>query len=130
LENQQWHQVTGRQAEQDQINQMVANEMKKRPAEVWLERMIAERLPVAPINDFSDAANDPQVVYRGVIHTLDHPVSGPIRVVGPGWKMTGPEPEMRPPPLLNQHMDDVLQSWLGWDEGQITAFKKAIGKHD
>ncbi len=129
LENTQWHQVAGRKADQDHMHQMVANEMKKRPAKVWLERMVAERLPAAPINDYSDAANDPQVVYRGLIRTLDHPVSGPIRVVGPGWKMTGPESEMRPPPRLNQHMDEVFKSWLGWNEGQITAVKKAIGTH-
>lgn len=130
LQNQQWHQVAGRQADRDQIDQMVADEMKKRPAQVWLQRLIAERLPAAPINDFSDAAHDPQVVHRGLIRTLDHPLSGPIRVVGPGWKMSGPVPEMRPPPLLNQHMDEVLQCWLGWDAGQITAFKKASGKHE
>ena len=108
---------------------MVADEMKKRPAKEWLERMVAERLPTAPINDYREAANDPQVAYRGLIRTLDHPVSGPIRVVGPGWKMTGPESDMRPPPRLNQHMDEVFHNWLGWDAEQITACQKAIGTH-
>ncbi len=128
LENKKWYEVNGRYEDQDQIHCMVAARVATQTADYWLPRMVANRLPNAPINDYEDAANDPQVAHRELIRTLDHPKSGPVRVVGPGWKIKDTETEMRPPPLLNQHMYEVLEDWLGWNEGQINEFRKEVGQ--
>jgi formyl-CoA transferase len=130
LENEKWHKVTGRYEDQDQIHDMVADVIAARPADYWLARMVKNRLPNAPINDYEDAANDEQVVFRELIRTLDHPKSGAVRVVGPGWKINGTETKMQPPPLLNQHMDEVFADWLGWDQEQIMAYNEKVGRDD
>jgi len=128
LDTEKWHAVNGRYEDQDKIHDMVAAKVATQPADYWLPRMVANRLPNAPINDYEDAANDPQVAHRDLIRTLDHPKSGPVRVVGPGWKIKDTETEMQPPPLLNQHMDEVLEGWLGWSDAQINEFRKEVGQ--
>ena len=72
--------------------------------------------------------DSPQVAHRELIRTLEHPKSGSVRVVGPGWRIKDTETEMQPPPLLNQHMDEVLEGWLGWSNDQINEFRKEVGQ--
>lgn len=91
----------------------------------WIERLRAERIPFAPVNDYAEAVADPQVVHRGLIHTLDHETAGRIRVVGPPWRTPGVPTRMTPPPLLGQHTRDVLAGWLGWDAARIDGFEAA-----
>jgi crotonobetainyl-CoA:carnitine CoA-transferase CaiB-like acyl-CoA transferase len=130
LENEKWLKVAGRHEDQDEIHDRVADIIATMPADHWLTRMNAERLPNAPINDYKDAAEDVQVAHRGLIRTLEHPRAGPIRVVGPGWRISGTETPMAPPPLLNQHMDEVLADWLGWDAAAVEHFRKEVGQDE
>jgi crotonobetainyl-CoA:carnitine CoA-transferase CaiB-like acyl-CoA transferase len=36
-----------------------------------------------------------------------------IRLVAPPWKTSLPAPPLKPPPLLGNDQDEVLQEWLG-----------------
>lgn len=84
--------------------------------------MTAERVPFAPVNDFVDALADEQVAYRGLVHQVEHPVSGRIRVIVPPWIGTGAAAEITPPPLLGQHTALVLRTWLGYADNDIEHF--------
>ena len=79
------------------------------------------------MNDFAEALDDPKTVHRGIVRELDHPASGPIRVVGPPWVMTGSQAEMTPPPLLGQHTEEDLGGWLGWAPDRIGACLTGAG---
>ena len=93
----------------------------------WLARLDAARLPYAPVNDYTQALADPQVAHRGLIHEVDHPQSGGIKVVGPPWITTRGSAPITPPPLLGQHTEEVLGTWLGWDADAIAAFAGSSG---
>ena len=93
-----------------------------RTAADLIPQLEAERVPIAPVNDYAEALADSQIAHRELFHTIDHPTAGRIRVVGPPRIMTGPEADVGPPPLLGQHTDDVLASWLGWDAEKIERF--------
>lgn len=80
------------------------------------------------MNDYAEALANPQVRHRGLIRELAHPRSGRIRVVGPPWIMSSPQAEMKPPPLLGQHTEEVLRDWLGWDEERIGRFRAEEGR--
>jgi crotonobetainyl-CoA:carnitine CoA-transferase CaiB-like acyl-CoA transferase len=86
-----------------------------RPAADWIARLEAERIPYAFVNNYADALDDPQVHHRGQVKRIEHPVSGPIRVVGPPWAMSEYSETMTAPPLLGQHTQEILASWLGLD---------------
>jgi crotonobetainyl-CoA:carnitine CoA-transferase CaiB-like acyl-CoA transferase len=68
-------------------------------------------LPCALVNDYLQAA------HRNLVRTLQHPVSGEIRVVGPPWNMSATEIHMDAPPLLGEHTAAVLKDWLGIETG-------------
>ncbi len=80
-------------------------------------------MPFAHVNNYAEALADPQILHRSLIHTLEHPKSGPIRVIGPLWIMTGYQAEMEPPPLHGQHTEEVLGGWLGWSGEEIKRFQ-------
>ena len=114
----------------DTLNDMVARQFAKVEAADVIPRLEAERVPFALVNDYAEALADPQIAHRGQIHTLDHPTSGKIRVVGQPWIMSGPEPQISPPPILDQHKAEVLRAWLGWDTQELDRFGKDTSRAD
>jgi crotonobetainyl-CoA:carnitine CoA-transferase CaiB-like acyl-CoA transferase len=104
-----------------EIDAIVAGEFARRDAREWESRLEGNRVPYARVNTYLEAVADPQVVHRELIREVHHPASGPIRIVGPPWKMSEQLDRLAPPPLLGQHTADVLRDWLGWDEASALA---------
>jgi len=58
-----------------------------------------------------------------MICEIDHPMSGPIRVVGSPLRLAETPPTVRrAPPLLGQHTDEVLGDWLDYDDKTVRKF--------
>jgi len=73
----------------------------------------------------------PQVKARGMIVESDHPVAGKVKIVGVPVKLSETPGAVREPaPLLGQHTDEVLHTYLGMPEAEIAALRQAgvIGK--
>lgn len=111
-----------RVAHREVLNEMVLDRFAELTAADVIPLLEAERVPFANVNDYAEALADPQLAHRGQIYALDHPSAGRIRVVGAPWLMTGPQPPVTPPPLLDQHKARVLREWLGWDSAAIEEF--------
>lgn len=105
--------LAGRRAHREELNRVVSEAFRERTSDEWTPLLEAGRIPFALVNDYAEALADPQVKHRGLLREFVHPVSGPIRVVGPPWIMTGAQAEMTPPPLLGQHTEEVMRDWLG-----------------
>jgi formyl-CoA transferase len=54
----------------------------------------------------------------------DHPDYGPYKMVGWPVRHNGATPQIKPAPLLGEHNEDVLKSWLGLKEGEVRAMKE------
>jgi crotonobetainyl-CoA:carnitine CoA-transferase CaiB-like acyl-CoA transferase len=94
------------------MNALVARRFAEHGIQHWTARLDEYRLPYAQVNDYAQALEDPQVAHRGLVRELDHPTSGKIRVVGPPWRMSSTQTQIKPPPMLGQHTAEVLQDWL------------------
>lgn len=103
------------------MNELVAARFAEHDAAYWSARLGEYRLPFAPVNDYAQALADPQVAHRGLLHEVKHPTSGKIRLVGPPWRMSKTQSEIKAPPLLGQHNTEVLHDWLGADAGAEVA---------
>jgi crotonobetainyl-CoA:carnitine CoA-transferase CaiB-like acyl-CoA transferase len=114
--------MAGRLEHREELDGIVARVFSERSSAAWTPRLEAERIPFALVNDFAEALDDPQARHRGIVRELTHQASGPIRVVGPPWIMTGAQAEMTPPPLLGQHTEEILREWIDWNQEQIQAF--------
>jgi crotonobetainyl-CoA:carnitine CoA-transferase CaiB-like acyl-CoA transferase len=62
-----------------------------RPAREWVEILRRHDMVVEAVQEYSELADDPQIIENEMVVTLDHPSHGPIRLVGPAeagfsWK--------------------------------------------
>ncbi|MBI4193723.1 MAG: CoA transferase [Betaproteobacteria bacterium] len=101
----------------EEVNEAIERRFAEHDSRYWMARLEGYGIPYALVNDYAQALEDPQVAHRGLIHELDHPRSGKIRVVGPPWKMSETQAKLQQPPLLGQHNDEVLAEWLGIKAG-------------
>ena len=69
--------------------------------------------------------SDEQVIWNKMIQSVDHPVVGPLSIVGPSILFSRTKSGVRlPPPLLGQHSQEILNEF-GFKENQIISFLKS-----
>jgi crotonobetainyl-CoA:carnitine CoA-transferase CaiB-like acyl-CoA transferase len=75
----------------------------------WLDRLLAEDVPAAPLNTFDDVFNDPQVQHLEMRVDVPHRTRGKIGLLRNGLRMSGTPPTIRTgPPELGEHTDELL----------------------
>lgn len=103
----------GRLANRESIDRRLGEVLQAKTRAHWLEKLNATRVPAAPVNDYAEALNDPQVAFRDMVVEIEHPEGGTYRAPGNAIKMSdGGEVAFSPPPLLGQDTDDVLAGLL------------------
>ena len=99
--------------------------MRRRRRDDWLAALEAAKVPCGPINSLDQVFTDPQVLARGMVQAVSHPLTDTLRLVASPLKMSAtPVQTRRPPPLLDQHGAEVLADWLGWDAVAIAAARE------
>jgi CoA:oxalate CoA-transferase len=87
-------------------------------------RMLAAKVPCAPVRDLSEVMHDENMHARGSLQWIDHPELG--RVVLPHSPLVFEGTERRPiePSLpLGASNDEVIGRWLGHSEGELAAYE-------
>jgi crotonobetainyl-CoA:carnitine CoA-transferase CaiB-like acyl-CoA transferase len=87
--------------------------------DTWLRLLNQAEVPCAPVQTIDQVFTAPQVLHREMLVEVDHPTAGTVRMAGIPVKFSATPASVRlPPPLLGQHTDEVLTSWLemGTDE--------------
>ena len=99
------------------------DEMRKWTTTEFVARCREFDAPVAPANSIGDAMVDPQVVHAGLFVDVDHPDSGPLRLVKspPRFSLT-PVSLRAMPPKRGEHTDDVLREY-GYSDDEIAALR-------
>jgi len=93
-------------------------------AATWHERLSEANVPCSLIQDIPTALASPQSQARQMVQSVEHPTTGPIKMVGPVPKLQGtPAGIHRAPPLLGEQTEPILQTLLGLSEEQIDALR-------
>lgn len=80
-----------------------------RTSEEWIEALLEAGVPAASILDYGQAVESEQAAARNMVQMIPHPVEGEFRALGFPVKMSGTPQQVRmPPPLLNEHADEIL----------------------
>jgi len=91
----------------------------------WLTRLQEKKIPCAPVNRFSEALSDEQVLHRNMVIELKHPDGNSTRGPGNPIKLSrNHEESYSAAPKLGQHTDAVLEQLLGYQPAQISALKQ------
>ena len=89
----------------------------------WLRLFLANDVPAAPINTLDEVFADAQVKTYGFPTEVEHPKMGKMKLVGNAVSMSRTPPTIdRPPPVLGEHTDEILQS-LGYDAATLALYR-------
>ena len=84
-----------------------------RPADEWIEELVAAGIPAGPINFPQDTLSDAHVRARGMIVELEHPLIGMVRSLGMPFLSAEAGPTYRrPPPLLGEHNEEIRKEYV------------------
>ena len=115
----------GRVEHAGEVKAIVADILATKTTAEWADCLGAAGVPIAPVHDFEQLMEFPQLEHRGVLQTMPAPpgMDGDITVTGAGFHASNGTPEaITPGPLLGQHTDEVLAE-AGFDADTIAAFR-------
>ncbi|HWO42795.1 MAG TPA: CoA transferase, partial [Candidatus Eisenbacteria bacterium] len=97
----------------------------ERDSETWMRVLNEAEVPCAPVQTIDRVFHDPQVIERQMVVEIDHPTAKTVRLAGIPIKMSTTPPAVRlPPPLLGQHTDEILRSWLALEACEIEELRR------
>ena len=110
----------GRLINQEFIEQQLNDKLSSKPSQYWIEELNKVKVPCGPINKFSEALADEQVLFRNMVVEVEHPDGGSVKMPGNPVKLSYTDgDDFSPPPHLGQDTREVLQSWAGYDTYKI-----------
>lgn len=99
----------GRWKNREQIMHDVSQLLREKPNDHWLTLLQKNGIPSAPVNTFAQALNDPHVLARHMVVSVQHPGGQEVKQVGNPIKLSDQKDQVYlSPPLLGQDTDQVL----------------------
>jgi formyl-CoA transferase len=114
-----------------EVEAMVSSWFARKTSDEWVALLSEVEVPCGAIYTIDRILADPQIDALGLLKTLRHPTSGPVRVVGAPFHLSADETQPRlPPPLLGEHTQEVLRNVLSLPDAEIAALtaRGAFGK--
>lgn len=114
----------GRLQQVERIEQAVTQWTRQHGAKDVMARLQAEGVPAGMVmNSRHLMEEDDQLRHRGYWQTLDHPEIGESQFTSPPFLLDGERVNLRRPPLLGEHSEDLLQQLLGYSAAQVQALR-------
>ena len=105
---------------QEFIESELNKELSTKSSEHWIKALNNAKVPCAPINTFSQALSDEQVIHRNMVVEIEHPDGGKVKMPGNPVKLSYTnEDSYTPPPHLGKDTKKILQDWAGYDKDKI-----------
>jgi len=110
-------------AHKDETNPIIAEIISSKTTKEWLEIFIKFGVPCSPVNTLAEGLNDPQVLHRDMVISLEHESGEKVKTSGNPIKMSGTPKEQAQkfsyPPNIGQHTEQVLDKLLGYSGEKI-----------
>jgi len=109
----------------DSLRPFVAERLKERPRQHWIDALTAAGVPCGSVRTFDELFADPQIDAREMIAMVEHATIGPLKALGVPVKLSETPGAIRtPPPTLGQHTDAVLKHDLGLSAEAIADLRR------
>ena len=109
----------------DQLILALAGHFRQEATDVWIKRLRAAGVPCGPVNDIPTALASPQAGHRQMLQSVTDGNGDRIPMVGPVPKLDKtPAQVYRPPPLLGEHTEELLQEKLSITSSEIETLRR------
>jgi len=103
-----------RVAHREALIETLSPTLATKPAQSWIEALLAAGVPAGPICTYEQALATEQVAARDMLLNIEHPVEGSFKALGFPMKMRGTPQQVRfPPPLLGEHSREIREELVG-----------------
>lgn len=110
----------------DALIPILNNRFGGRKTESWCQLLGSAGIPCSPINSIDQVFADPQVLARQMRIEIPHPSAGSVKLTGSPLKLSRTPVQMTShPPLLGEHTDQVLRSYLGYTSDEIMRLRES-----
>jgi crotonobetainyl-CoA:carnitine CoA-transferase CaiB-like acyl-CoA transferase len=108
----------------DMISDILATAVKGAPRDHWLKRLQEEDVPCAPINNFAEVFEDPQVKHLDRLIQINDSEFGTFQLVKNGIRLSAMPLRLKlRPPKLGEHNDETLRA-VGLSAGEIESLRQ------
>jgi crotonobetainyl-CoA:carnitine CoA-transferase CaiB-like acyl-CoA transferase len=112
----------------DTLIPLITETLAAKSCAEWTDLLATAGVPAGPVNTVPAALEQPQVAAREMVVEVEHPVAGPLKMLGSPIKLSAQPPPAsylrRPPPVLGEHTDEILAE-AGYTPAQIAELRAA-----
>jgi len=136
LDDERYNSKVKRAAHRDEIDTLIQEWLEGKEKDEVVEGLLAADVPAAPVQTIDEVVNDPQLDHREMINfreNRDGEGKDEIPLPGMPIKFSESDPgEIRQPPAVGEHTEEVLADVLGYSQEEISALadSDAFGDHD
>ncbi|MEQ8800739.1 MAG: CoA transferase [Haliea sp.] len=92
------------------LHERFGSEFAKNSTAYWIEKLEGKDLLCAPVKTLEETLEDEQTRVNQMITSIDHPLNGPMRLVGSPIKFTNVDFRIRHnPPRIGEHNAEILR---------------------
>ena len=81
-------------------------------------------IPCGAVLNTAEVLDDPHLRARGMVAEVEHPTRGRYPAIGCPVRLSDSKVELRPAPLLGEHIEEVLTSWGGYSPEEIERLRE------
>ncbi len=117
--------MVGRHTHKAELIRAITERLAPRTAAEWEARFAEADVPCTRVRSVPEMLVDPQALQNGSLATVQHPVLGPVRMLGVPVRLAGtPGAPPGPPPGVGEHTDAILAE-AGVAAPEITRLRRA-----
>jgi crotonobetainyl-CoA:carnitine CoA-transferase CaiB-like acyl-CoA transferase len=118
--------IASRVQHMDAVDAIVGEWVGSRTRAEAFEQLMVLHVPSAPVLRVSEVMHEPHFRQRGAVVPIDHPVMGPLLVLGSPLHLGEALPlAPSPAPELGQHNAEILGELLGLTAAQVDSLEQA-----